>query len=144
MPWNNTDRSWSGKSNWPAATIQQVEVVNGINDPLGPSSRNDAKEGTERLPLFEINRMPPLNERLQGSRVVSTDEIRAAFPALERRHEWFPVAYFDGPGGTQVPLLRANRCGAPRPGARRAGPPGLCLLHVRSRGGPSCREPACD
>src|SRR5271157_5183618 len=49
MPRKNTDRSWSGKSNRPAATIQQVEVVNGINDPLGPSSRNDAKEGTERL-----------------------------------------------------------------------------------------------
>jgi len=47
--------------------------------------------------------MLPLNERLQESRVVSTDEIRAAFPALERRHEGFPVAYFDGPGGTQVP-----------------------------------------
>jgi cysteine desulfurase family protein (TIGR01976 family) len=47
--------------------------------------------------------MPPLNERFQDSRVVSTDEIRAAFPALERRHEGFPVAYFDGPGGTKVP-----------------------------------------
>ena len=35
--------------------------------------------------------------------MVSTDEIRAAFPALERRHEGFPVAYFDGPGETQVP-----------------------------------------
>ena len=35
--------------------------------------------------------------------MVSTDEIRAAFPALERRHEGFPAAYFDGPGGTQVP-----------------------------------------
>ena len=37
--------------------------------------------------------------------MVSTDEIRAAFPALERRHEGFPVAYFDGPGGTQVPRV---------------------------------------
>jgi cysteine desulfurase family protein (TIGR01976 family) len=34
---------------------------------------------------------------------VSTDEIRACFPALERVHNQFPVAYFDGPGGTQVP-----------------------------------------
>ena len=49
--------------------------------------------------------------------MVSTDEIRAAFPALERRHEGFPVAYFDGPGGTQVP---------------------------RAVGGPSRREPAGD
>jgi cysteine desulfurase family protein (TIGR01976 family) len=33
----------------------------------------------------------------------STEEIRSHFPALERVHEGFPVAYFDGPGGTQVP-----------------------------------------
>jgi cysteine desulfurase family protein (TIGR01976 family) len=32
-----------------------------------------------------------------------TAEIRACFPALERVHNNFPVAYFDGPGGTQVP-----------------------------------------
>ena len=30
-------------------------------------------------------------------------EIRAEFPALERRDHGQPVAYFDGPGGTQVP-----------------------------------------
>ena len=35
--------------------------------------------------------------------VAAVDEIRAHFPALERRHAGFPVAYFDGPGGTQVP-----------------------------------------
>jgi cysteine desulfurase family protein (TIGR01976 family) len=29
--------------------------------------------------------------------------IRSEFPALERMHNGFPVAYFDGPGGTQVP-----------------------------------------
>jgi cysteine desulfurase family protein (TIGR01976 family) len=28
---------------------------------------------------------------------------RSQFPALERIHNGFPVAYFDGPGGTQVP-----------------------------------------
>ena len=33
----------------------------------------------------------------------STAEIRAAFPALRRRHNGLDVAYFDGPGGTQVP-----------------------------------------
>ncbi len=32
-----------------------------------------------------------------------TDEVRAHFPALERLHNGSPVAYFDGPGGTQVP-----------------------------------------
>ncbi len=36
-------------------------------------------------------------------KLLSTDEIRAHFPALERRHQGYPVAYFDGPGGTQVP-----------------------------------------
>jgi cysteine desulfurase family protein (TIGR01976 family) len=29
--------------------------------------------------------------------------LRSAFPALDRRHRGHPVAYFDGPGGTQVP-----------------------------------------
>lgn len=35
--------------------------------------------------------------------VASVEEIRACFPALRRRHNGQPVAYFDGPGGTQVP-----------------------------------------
>jgi cysteine desulfurase family protein (TIGR01976 family) len=30
-------------------------------------------------------------------------EIRSHFPALDRRYGDYPVAYFDGPGGTQVP-----------------------------------------
>src|SRR5215475_12608423 len=34
--------------------------------------------------------------------------IRAAFPALDRIHEGRPVAYFDGPGGTQVPRAVAE------------------------------------
>ena len=34
-----------------------------------------------------------------------TDRVRAAFPALARRHRHLPVAYFDGPGGTQVPQV---------------------------------------
>lgn len=33
----------------------------------------------------------------------STEEIRSHFPALAREHEGLRVAYFDGPGGTQVP-----------------------------------------
>src|ERR1051326_7451174 len=35
--------------------------------------------------------------------VSSVEEIRKQFPALERVHNGYPVAYFDGPGGTQVP-----------------------------------------
>ena len=33
------------------------------------------------------------------------EEIRQAFPALQRVHNGYPVAYFDGPGGTQVPTM---------------------------------------
>jgi cysteine desulfurase family protein (TIGR01976 family) len=35
--------------------------------------------------------------------VATTEEIRRHFPALARRHQGLAVAYFDGPGGTQVP-----------------------------------------
>src|SRR4051794_38603596 len=35
--------------------------------------------------------------------VATVQEIRALFPALARKHNGHPVAYFDGPGGTQVP-----------------------------------------
>lgn len=38
-----------------------------------------------------------------GERAALVEEIRAHFPALTRVHEGHPVAYFDGPGGTQVP-----------------------------------------
>ena len=34
---------------------------------------------------------------------LSTSHIRAQFLALERKHRGHDVAYFDGPGGTQVP-----------------------------------------
>jgi cysteine desulfurase family protein (TIGR01976 family) len=36
-------------------------------------------------------------------RVAPVPEIRAHFPAMDREHGGRPVAYFDGPGGTQVP-----------------------------------------
>ena len=36
-------------------------------------------------------------------KIASTQEIRTYFPALRRVHNEYPVAYFDGPGGTQVP-----------------------------------------
>lgn len=34
---------------------------------------------------------------------MNVDEIRSHFPALSRTHNGEPVAYFDAPGGTQVP-----------------------------------------
>jgi len=40
---------------------------------------------------------------LSPAPTTSTAEIRKDFPALERTHNGYPVAYFDGPGGTQVP-----------------------------------------
>ena len=42
------------------------------------------------------------------SPVATTAEIRAQFPALDRVHSGKPVAYFDGPGGTQVPQSVAD------------------------------------
>jgi cysteine desulfurase family protein (TIGR01976 family) len=42
---------------------------------------------------------------IKQSTVASTRDIRAQFPALERIHNGYEVAYFDGPGGTQVPRL---------------------------------------
>jgi cysteine desulfurase family protein (TIGR01976 family) len=41
----------------------------------------------------------------QPAHTLSTEEIRAAFPSLERRHNDHPVAYFDGAGGTQTPRV---------------------------------------
>lgn len=42
------------------------------------------------------------------SRPFDVTALRAAFPALTRRHRDQPVAYFDGPGGTQVPRVVAD------------------------------------
>jgi cysteine desulfurase family protein (TIGR01976 family) len=40
--------------------------------------------------------------------VAAVDQIRAHFPALTRTEGGWPVAYFDGPGGTQVPRRVAD------------------------------------
>jgi selenocysteine lyase/cysteine desulfurase len=42
-------------------------------------------------------------ERLPPANIASLDAIRSQFPALAREHNSQLVAYFDGPGGTQVP-----------------------------------------
>ncbi|HYC60528.1 MAG TPA: cysteine desulfurase-like protein [Thermoanaerobaculia bacterium] len=39
---------------------------------------------------------------------MNPEQIRSQFPALERLHNGKPVAYFDAPGGTQVPRLVAE------------------------------------
>ena len=43
------------------------------------------------------------------SDVSAVDVIRDQFPALRRQHRGHPVAYFDGPGGTQVPAVVVDR-----------------------------------
>ena len=45
------------------------------------------------------------NTKTARTIVAPVEEIRAHFPALERVHNGLPVAYFDGPGGTQVPRM---------------------------------------
>ncbi len=54
--------------------------------------------------------------------LVPVEHIRAAFPALERVHGDRPVAYFDGPGGTQVPRSVAGAVSD-------------CLLHHNANAG---------
>ena len=39
------------------------------------------------------------------------ESVRAQFPALRRVHNGHPVAYFDGPGGTQVPTSVVDAIG---------------------------------
>lgn len=47
-------------------------------------------------------------KRQYAAEIATTPEIRAHFPALERLHNGRAVAYFDGPGGTQVPRAVAD------------------------------------
>ncbi len=39
------------------------------------------------------------------------ESVRSQFPALTRIHQGHPVAYFDGPGGTQVPMAVVDAIG---------------------------------
>lgn len=45
------------------------------------------------------------------SAAADVDQVRRHFPALERREHGLPVAYFDGPGGTQVPAAVVDAMG---------------------------------
>jgi cysteine desulfurase family protein (TIGR01976 family) len=47
--------------------------------------------------------------RRAAADVLTVEEIRRHFPALERIQAGHPVAYFDGPGGTQVPCRVVER-----------------------------------
>jgi cysteine desulfurase family protein (TIGR01976 family) len=60
------------------------------------------------LMSFNVAAMNNTNNSSIASPVASVAEIRAHFPALNRQHNGHPVAYFDGPGGTQVPRAVAE------------------------------------
>jgi len=49
--------------------------------------------------------MVQTEQQKEGLGVLPVEAIRDHFPALERLHNGNPVAYFDGPGGTQVPRM---------------------------------------
>ncbi len=55
--------------------------------------------------------MPEMSttSRQPQTEVSPVTKIRKHFPALERIHNGYPVAYFDGPGGTQVPRYVVER-----------------------------------
>ena len=50
----------------------------------------------------------PGADDLHSIRTMPVEAIRASFPALQRREGSHAVAYFDGPGGTQVPRVVAE------------------------------------
>ena len=51
---------------------------------------------------------PPTASTRVPPAVASVDDIRRRFPACARTHRGRPVAYLDGPGGTQVPGVVAD------------------------------------
>ena len=52
--------------------------------------------------------MPRDDNQPDRAHVAPVEEIRSNFPALRRIHNGHSVAYFDGPGGTQVPTQVAD------------------------------------
>src|ERR1044071_4482081 len=63
----------------------------------------DHLSGGTALGSVIMPQMSTTTSRLTQTEVAPVSEIRKQFPALERVHNGYPVAYFDGPGGTQVP-----------------------------------------
>ena len=56
-----------------------------------------------KLEYLDYSKQPMTTTSQTSVALASTADIRACFPALERTHNQSSVAYFDGPGGTQVP-----------------------------------------
>jgi cysteine desulfurase family protein (TIGR01976 family) len=55
------------------------------------------------IPCPTPTTIPSAMEKSTLETIATTAEIRAHFPALARKHNGHAVAYFDAPGGTQVP-----------------------------------------
>src|SRR3954462_728306 len=62
-----------------------------------------------RVKCFKLKNALPIFMHPQPDTQFSVEAIRSQFPALERVHNGFPVAYFDGPGGPQVPRSVVER-----------------------------------
>jgi len=72
-------------------------VIAKASDPAGTSATaSSTGRGSTR------SLVPPYT-RPANAAIALPGTIRGHFPALERRLGDYPVAYFDGPGGTQVP-----------------------------------------
>ena len=54
------------------------------------------------------DRSAAFEDSVEPGSLADVEAIRAQYPALERRQRGMPVAYFDGPGGTQVPRAVAD------------------------------------
>src|SRR3977135_2227359 len=53
--------------------------------------------------VVDVIRLTKNYRSFPAVKVMPVEEIRRCFPALTRTHHGHRVAYFDGPGGTQVP-----------------------------------------
>ena len=58
--------------------------------------------------IEETRTMTAATVRPTSRSIASVEAIRAQFPAMRRVHNGHPVAYLDGPGGTQVPTSVAD------------------------------------
>src|SRR5262245_61543735 len=80
-------------------SIPQVSAVT-IPGPSSPRGCGDATLNLGNAGERFVSTAPQ-----PGYSIAQTSRIRADFPALGREHRGYSVAYFDGPGGTQVPSV---------------------------------------
>src|SRR2546430_5506026 len=76
----------------PRTTAGFASVV--IGPIIAPRSRRSARAGADTMAL---------HERIPMTSPFDVDALRTEFPSLAVEQDGRPIAYFDGPGGTQVP-----------------------------------------